>query len=197
MGAVGGTGGALQVESDGRATVTNCTFLENVADQGGAIAVRSGGSVTLIGCYARGNSIFGTFGGTFYVNVDGSVFGIDVNIVAREEPRDIPVSGGCAGEIDLFNEWYDSYFPHNIEFDFSHYKAVPSIVARIFSKFPFVCGALKERYVEVAISLIERWEEQHIDMKHVIGEETAQGHGENARRKITRILLCIMKLHYG
>lgn len=113
-----------------------------------------------------------------------------VRFLFKEEPRDVPVA------LSAFNLWYDEYFPER-ELDFCHYRAVPSIVARIFSRFPYVDDTIRERYVEVAVSLIERWEEKHIEMRSVIGTDTTYGHGDNARRKITRILLAMLDLHYG
>ena len=111
-----------------------------------------------------------------------------VKILFKEEPRDVPVS------LTEFNTWYDQYFPDG-KFDFCQYRAVPAMIARIFSKFPIVSEELRARYAKVASSLIERWEESQIDMKSVIGEMT-HGHGEAARRKFTRILMAMLNFHY-
>ena len=68
IGLVGGKGGALCFRDSATAIVVNCTFIENQGDTGAVLAALSGASVTMIGCYARGNSAFGIFGGAMVVD---------------------------------------------------------------------------------------------------------------------------------
>ena len=116
-----------------------------------------------------------------------------VELVFKEEPLDVPVT------LSAFNLWYDEYFPASAggEIDFCLYRAIPSIVARIFSKFPYADDTTIKRYVDAVNLLLEQWEEKHIEMRAVIGTETTYGHGDNARRKITRILTAMLDFHYG
>ena len=82
----GGNGGAIFVQSSGRADLSNCTIDGCNANQGGAIGSQ-GGTVTITGCTLTGNlatdggAVYVTAGGTFTMN-SGAISGNTVQSTA-------------------------------------------------------------------------------------------------------------------
>ena len=98
VGPAGGKGGALSFSS-GRATVINSTFIGNITDEAGAIHLYAAASMTLIGCYARENSAFGSYGGTF--SVSASTFLMRNSTVAESYALDTAVGMLYDGAIGI------------------------------------------------------------------------------------------------